>query len=110
MKTASPKAHRNETTPWSTLGGLGGCGTPRSYRVPKREPAARRRRSKEFAEPVSLSSTALVDLPLARTALEFGFDLLALRARRKRQSRGRPGAIQEVAGGKGRSLRQSFYL
>ncbi len=38
---------------------------------------------KKFAEPVSLSSTASADLPLAGTALGLGFDLLALRARRK---------------------------
>src|SRR5438105_11660933 len=41
---------------------------------------------KKFAEPVSLSSTASADLPLAGTALGLGFDLLALRARRKQQS------------------------
>ena len=41
---------------------------------------------KKFAEPVSLSSTASVDFPLPGTALGLGFDLLALRARRKRQS------------------------
>src|SRR3954447_25508097 len=93
MKTARPRAHRNETTPWSTLGGLGGWGT--GAILSRTRTGGFRRRSKEFAEPVSLSSTALVDLPLARTALEFGFDLHALRARRKRQSRARPRAIQE---------------
>jgi hypothetical protein len=41
---------------------------------------------KKFAEPVSLSSTASVDFPLPGTALGLGFDLLALCARRKRQS------------------------
>src|SRR5919201_1918192 len=41
---------------------------------------------KKFAEPVSLSSTASADLPLPGTALGLGFDLLALRARRKQQS------------------------
>jgi hypothetical protein len=41
---------------------------------------------KKFAEPVSLSSTASADLPLPGTAFGLGFDLLALRARRKQQS------------------------
>ena len=41
---------------------------------------------KKFAEPVSLSSTASADLRLAATAFGLGFDLLALRARRKRES------------------------
>ena len=52
--------------------------------------------TKKFAEPVSLSSTALVDFPLAGTVLEFGFDLLGPRARRKRQSRAFAGASQGV--------------
>jgi ring-1,2-phenylacetyl-CoA epoxidase subunit PaaB len=42
----------------------------------------------KFAEPVSLSSTVLADFPLPRTAFEVCFDLLALRARRKRQPNG----------------------
>jgi hypothetical protein len=41
---------------------------------------------KKFAEPVSLSSTASADFPLAGTALGLGFDLLALRARRKQHT------------------------
>jgi hypothetical protein len=41
---------------------------------------------KKFAEPVSLSSTASADLPLAGTAFGLGFDLLALRARRKQDT------------------------
>jgi hypothetical protein len=41
---------------------------------------------KKFAEPVSLSSTASADLPLAGTAFGLGFDLLALRARRKQHT------------------------
>jgi hypothetical protein len=36
---------------------------------------------KEFTEPVALSSTCHVDLPLARSASVTGFDLVALRAR-----------------------------
>ena len=37
--------------------------------------------SKEFTEPVALSSTRPADLPLPRTAAGLSFDLLALRAR-----------------------------
>src|SRR3954452_5069021 len=40
-----------------------------------------------FAESISLSSTESADLRLSPTAFGFGFDLLALRARRKRESR-----------------------
>lgn len=43
---------------------------------------------KKFAEPVSVSSTAFVDLSLAGSALELGFDLLRFRARRKRKPSG----------------------
>ena len=35
---------------------------------------------KKFREPVALSSTEPADFPLSRTALELGFDLIALRA------------------------------
>src|SRR5439155_15131664 len=52
--------------------------------------------TKEFAEPVSLSSTALVDFPLAGTVLEFGFDLLGLRARRKWESRAWARPVQDL--------------
>jgi len=38
-------------------------------------------RTKEFTEPVTLSSTCHIDLPLARSACVTGFDLLASRAR-----------------------------
>ena len=41
---------------------------------------------KKFAEPVSLSSTVSADLPLPGTAFGLGFDLLALRARRKQHT------------------------
>ena len=40
----------------------------------------------KFAEPVALSSPEPTDLPLARTASRLGFDLLALRARRRKES------------------------
>jgi hypothetical protein len=54
-------------------------------------------RDQKFAEPVSLSSTALADFPLPGRALELGFDLLGSRARRKQQSMGAEGALQGVA-------------
>src|SRR5215204_6341562 len=40
----------------------------------------------KFKEPVALSSTEPADFPLPRTALELGFDLLALRAPCTRES------------------------
>ena len=49
---------------------------------------------KKFAEPVSVSSTAFVDLSLAGSALELGFDLLRFRARRKRKASGWTGPLQ----------------
>ena len=52
----------------------------------KRTKPARCAGPKKFAEPVSLSSTASADLPLPGTALGLGFDLLALRARRKQET------------------------
>src|SRR5712691_12808243 len=51
-------------------------------------------KTKKFAEPVSLSSTALADFPLPGTVLELGFGLLGLRARRKSQSRGSARPVQ----------------
>ena len=49
---------------------------------------------KKFAEPVSVSSTAFVDLSLAGSALELGFDLLRFRARRKMKASGWTGPLQ----------------
>ena len=49
-----------------------------------------------FAESISLSSTGSADLRLPPTAFASGFDLLALRARRKRKSRRGPVPPQEV--------------
>ena len=43
--------------------------------------------AKEFAEPEALSSTQPTDLSLPRTTARLGFDLIALRARRKQQPR-----------------------
>ena len=47
----------------------------------------RRTRAKKFTEPVALSSPEPVGFPLPRTAPGLGFDLLALRARCKRDTR-----------------------
>src|SRR5215204_3436566 len=44
--------------------------------------------AQKFREPVALSSTEPADFPLARTALELGFGLLALRAPCKREPSG----------------------
>src|SRR5206468_11478749 len=78
--------------------GVGDCG-------PIRDGGPRRRLQKRnggpkaavsFAESISLSSTVLVDLRLPPTALGLGFVLLALRARRARESRCLPVPAQEV--------------
>jgi hypothetical protein len=60
---------------------------------------------KKFAEPVSLSSTASADFRLPATAFGFGFDLLALCARRKWESRDVETEGQGVSKGRGRNLR-----
>ncbi len=49
---------------------------------------------KEFTEPVALSSTCHVDLPLARSACVTGFDLVALRARCTANLRPRQGEVK----------------
>jgi hypothetical protein len=60
---------------------------------------------KVFAEPVSLSSTVPAGLRLPPTATGSGFDLLALRARRRREgNRGRV-PVQVVENRRGRYLR-----
>ena len=53
----------------------------RSYRRPVPD-------QKKFTEPVALSSTRPADRPLPRRACELSFDLLALRARCKREPMG----------------------
>jgi hypothetical protein len=64
----------------------------------KKGPTPRRIRcrTKEFAEPVSLSSTVSADFRLPPTAAGFGFDLLALRARRIGNLTCREGPIKAV--------------
>jgi hypothetical protein len=54
--------------------------------APKKTKSRSRAGPKKFAEPVSLSSTVSADLPLPGTAFGLGFDLLALRARRKQHT------------------------
>src|SRR5262249_62291041 len=51
----------------------------------------------KLAEPVSLSSTPPTNFRLPPTAARLGFDLLALRARRKRQSRGVNTSVQDLS-------------
>ncbi len=56
--------------------------SPGSLRLP------RAGSDQKFAEPVALSSTQPADRPLPRRALRLGFDLVALRARRKEEPKG----------------------
>ncbi len=92
-------------TPGSMLGGRKRIGSLDSNDHPEGTPLDH----KKFAEPVSLSSTASVDFPLAGTALGLGFDLLALRARRKRESRGSGEKGQGVEKGHARNLRKFHF-
>ena len=64
---------------------------------------------KKFTEPVALSSTFPVNLRLPPTALGSGFDLLALRARCKRELRGPAGAAQGRQDRVSRNLRKEQY-
>src|SRR5947208_15329475 len=59
-----PTAQITAITPWSMLGGRGGCGSGIAAIVV--EPSARRGmgRTKKFAEPVAVSSTTPTDFPL----------------------------------------------
>jgi hypothetical protein len=64
---------------------------------------------KKFAEPVALSSTASADLPLAGTALGLGFDLLALRARRKQHTNVLHASVKRVETPRVRNLRTFLF-
>ena len=66
------------------------------------------RARKEFREPVALSSTEPADFPLSRTALELGFDLVALRAPCKRHHRDRVRGRQVAATAHLCKLREVF--
>ena len=66
--------------------------------------------TQKFTEPVALSSTLPADLPVARTALELSFDLLALRARCKSESRDRGRTGQEHLSSVPRNLRTNHKI
>src|SRR4051794_14730811 len=91
MKRAKKIAHRNETTPWSKAGGRRCIGRDPTV------PPGRRFGPKKFTEPVALSSTFPVNLRLPPTALGSGFDLLALRARCKREATAPGRQVQEAS-------------
>src|SRR5213080_4099858 len=76
MNTASPTAQRRAMTPWSMLGGRGGC---IEAIVVEARSAARQSGvdQKKFAEPVAVSSTAPVDFPL-RPLRAVSYDLPVL--------------------------------
>ena len=61
---------------------------------------------KKFAEPVALSSALPTDFRLPPTAARLGFDLLALRARRKRDSRGVNASDQDMSKRRARNLQK----
>lgn len=63
MYVPRPTAHTSAMTPWSMLGGRGGCIA--TIVVEAVDPARDRREDqKKFAEPVAVSSTTPVDFPL----------------------------------------------
>src|SRR4051812_45623561 len=64
---------------------------------------------KKFTEPVALLSTSPVNLRLPPTALGSGFDLLALRARCKRELRGSRPSRQALSQRNCRILRAANY-
>src|SRR5215468_2634042 len=79
MKKPRPTAHRSAITPWSLLGGRGGC---ISAIVDEPAVAALQDRRgwagpKKFAEPVAVSSTTPVDFPL-RPLRAVSYDLPVL--------------------------------
>src|SRR5439155_9168519 len=71
-RTPRTSPQTKEMTPWSMLGGRS-LSTGGSYSKDG---------TKEFAEPVALSSSESADVPLPRIAARLGLDLFALRARR----------------------------
>src|SRR4051794_4726292 len=97
MKSPKKRAHRNDVTPWAIAGGRRCIGRdpnggalrpePDSVRPNQVRASGDRAGPKKFTEPVALSSTSPVNLRLPPTALGSGFDLLALRARCKREDR-----------------------
>src|SRR5918912_3467941 len=117
MNTPRPSAHRNAVIPGSMLGGrkciagiviswgnLPVSPDPFHWSAPRTGDFVAG--PKKFAEPVSRSSTASADLPLPGTAFGLGFDLLALRARRKRHRTKCVVRDQVIGKGRGRNLRK----
>jgi hypothetical protein len=84
-------------------GGGGRTSRGRSYSAISRSSASDQ---KKFAEPVSLSSTLPTNFRLPPTAARLGFDLLALRARRKRHSRDVKGSVQGLSERRVRNLQK----
>src|SRR5262249_7837042 len=94
-----PKAQKKAETPLSTLGGRRWKDTARVYpgRTMPGKGRAPRGAPIKLAEPVSLSSTPPTNFRLPPTAARLGFDLLAPRARRKRDSRDADLSLQDLS-------------
>src|SRR5918912_4081322 len=124
MNTPRPSAHRNAVIPGSMLGGrkciagiviswgnLPVSPDPFHWSAPRTGDFVAG--PKKFAEPVSRSSTASADLPLPGTAFGLGFDLLALRARRKQHTNASSntvkGSKKDVAAICGKFFFQHFH-
>ena len=90
MKSPKKRAQRNDDDRRDRWRGSEGAS--------RADPTERTHRSWtiKFTEPVALLSTFPVNLRLPPTALGSGFDLLALRARCKREARGRAPVVQGV--------------
>src|SRR5215475_12450067 len=97
MKSPKKSAQRSAVTPLSHAGRRTG------------EILATRTGPKKFTEPVALSSTSPVNLRLPPTALGSGFDLLALRARCKREATHAAGVDQGARERKRCTLRSQTY-
>jgi hypothetical protein len=112
MSTARPMPQRPAWTPRSMLGDRRctrrGCYSlePAGMRAKKKARGSASTPSGHFAEPISLSSAASASFRLPPTTAWCRFDLLALRARRKWESRRPLEGAQERAGRKTRYLRR----
>src|SRR5215831_18651574 len=100
MKTKKKNAQRKAVTPGAKAGRRK-CIAERSY--PR---GATTGPDQKFTEPVALSSTSPGNLRLPPTALGSGFDLLALRARCKREPRARVSGAQGSERCPSRNLRE----
>src|SRR4051794_9421516 len=117
MKSPKKRAQRNDTTPWAIEGARKCIGRDPNASVARRNSRTRfdsgpgkhrgfGRTTKKFTEPVALSSTSPMNLRLPPTAPGSGFDLLALRARCKRELTAPAAAPQEHGEGRARNLRK----